>query len=65
MDNLLTGWMENVRHLLRNGHFQFLKHDITRPLKLKVDAVYSLACPACPPHHQQDPVRTIQINVLV
>ena len=32
VDNLYTGSRENIRHLLDNNHFEFLRHDITLPL---------------------------------
>ncbi|TMQ60953.1 MAG: SDR family oxidoreductase [Candidatus Eisenbacteria bacterium] len=34
VDNLLTGSMENVRHLLEGPRFTFIRHDISEPLDL-------------------------------
>ncbi len=50
IDNLLTGRKQNIAHLLKNRNFNFIKHDITAPLKLngKIDEIYNLASPASP-----------------
>jgi UDP-glucuronate decarboxylase len=64
VDNLFTGSITNISHLLKNPNFKFLNHDITIPLEAEVDEIYNLACPASPIHYQQDPVKTIQTNVI-
>jgi UDP-glucuronate decarboxylase len=64
VDNLYTGSRENIRHLLDNNHFEFLRHDITFPLFVEVDAIYNLACPASPVHYQRNPVQTIKTSVI-
>jgi len=63
-DNLLTGSMTNIAHLVENADFQFLHHDVTLPLDVEVDEIYNLACPASPIHYQQDPIRTIKTSVM-
>lgn len=63
VDNLFTGSRDNIRHLLLNSHFEFLKHDVTEPLYAEVDQIYNLACPASPVHYQHDPVKTIKTSV--
>jgi UDP-glucuronate decarboxylase len=40
-----------------------MRHDVTFPLYVEVDAVYNLACPASPVHYQFDPVATVKTNV--
>jgi len=62
-DNLYTGSRRNIRHLLGNPMFEFLRHDITFPLYVEVDEIYNLACPASPVHYQNDPVQTTKVNV--
>jgi len=62
-DNCYTGTKENVRHLLGNDYFEFLRHDITFPLYVEVDEIYNLACPASPIHYQHDPVQTTKTSV--
>ncbi|MBQ9688648.1 SDR family oxidoreductase [bacterium] len=64
VDNLYTGSMDNIEHLLENDNFEFINHDITEPLDIKVDQIYNLACPASPPHYQKDPVKTFKTSVI-
>jgi len=64
VDNLFTGSKKNLEHLHGNPRFEFLRHDITFPLYVEVDAIYNLASPASPVHYQRDPVQTIKTNVI-
>ena len=63
-DNLFTGRKQNIYHLLDNPKFEFMRHDITFPLFVEVDAIYNLACPASPVHYQFDPVQTTKTSVV-
>ena len=63
-DNLFTGSKRNIAHLVDHPHFDFLRHDVTQPLFVEVDAIYNLACPASPVHYQHDPVHTLKTSVL-
>jgi UDP-glucuronate decarboxylase len=63
VDNLYTGTKENIRHLLGNPHFEFMRHDVTFPLHVGADEIYNLACPASPMHYQFDPVQTTKTSV--
>lgn len=63
-DNLFTGSKENIRHLMGNPYFEFLRHDITEPLYIEVDQIYNLACPASPIHYQHDPIKTGKTSVM-
>jgi UDP-glucuronate decarboxylase len=64
VDNFFTGSRGNVAHLMRNSKFELMRHDVTFPLVVEVDAIYNLASPASPVHYQRDPVQTIKTNVL-
>ncbi|MEJ2666228.1 MAG: GDP-mannose 4,6-dehydratase, partial [Deinococcales bacterium] len=64
VDNLYTGRLENLEHLLGNDRFRFLRHDVTIPLEADVDEIYNLASPASPVHYQRDPIHTLKTNVL-
>ena len=64
VDNLYTGSKANIEHLSGNSKFEFLRHDVTFPLYVEVDAICNLASPASPVHYQRDPVQTIKTNVL-
>jgi UDP-glucuronate decarboxylase len=63
VDNLYTGTKDNVRDLLDDPNFEFMRHDITFPLYVEVDEIYNLACPASPIHYQHDPVQTTKTSV--
>jgi UDP-glucuronate decarboxylase len=64
VDNLYTGSRYNIKHLLPNPNFEFLRHDITLPLFVEVDEIYNLACPASPVQYQKHPVQTIKTSLL-
>jgi len=64
VDNLLTGQKRNIKELLDDYRFEFLRHDITERLYVQADQIYNLACPASPVHYQFDPVATVQTSVL-
>jgi UDP-glucuronate decarboxylase len=64
VDNLYTGSKQNISHLLSNNRFELLRHDVTFPLFVEVDAIYNLACPASPIHYQKFPVQTIKTSVI-
>ena len=64
VDNFFTGTRDNVEHLLPHPHFELMRHDVTFPLHVEVDAIYNLACPASPIHYQYDPVKTTKVSVL-
>ena len=63
VDNLYTGSKRNVYPLLDKPNFEFMRHDIIFPLYLEVDEIYNLACPASPIHYQNNPVKTIKVNI--
>lgn len=64
LDNFSTGRRDNILHLQEQHRFEVLRHDATQPLFLEVDQIYNLACPASPVHYQNDPVKTIETNVM-
>jgi UDP-glucuronate decarboxylase len=66
LDNLYTGSLENIKHLLENESFKFINHDIIFPLEIQepIDQIYNLACPASPPKYQIDPIYTLKINFI-
>lgn len=64
LDNFYTGTKRNIEHWLGNPYFELVRHDITEPIRLEVDQIYHLACPASPVHYQHNPVKTIKTNVM-
>jgi UDP-glucuronate decarboxylase len=64
VDNFFTGNRANIRHLMDNPNFELLRHDVTQPLIVEVDAIANFACPASPVQYQKFPVQTIKTSIL-
>lgn len=64
VDNFYTGYRKNIEHLLQNPSFELLRHDVTIPLHVEVDAIMNLACPASPVQYQKHPVQTIKTSIV-
>jgi len=63
LDNFYTGHSINIEHMINNKNFKLLKHDIIHPIKINVDEIYNLACPASPVHYQHDPIFTLKTSI--
>jgi nucleoside-diphosphate-sugar epimerase len=61
-DNLLTGRERNIEPLRDKPRFTFLRHDVTEPLDVAVDAIFHLASPASPVGYWTYPFETIRVN---
>lgn len=66
VDNLITGSRENIKHLLKNKKFRFLKHDVTKYINIsgKVDYVLHFASPASPVDYLKYPIKTLKVGSL-
>lgn len=64
LDNFYTGHKRNVLQWMNHPNFELIRHDITEPIRLEVDQIYHLACPASPVHYQYNPVKTVKTNVM-
>jgi UDP-glucuronate decarboxylase len=64
LDNFYTGSKKNVEHLRDNPKFELIRHDVSLPIEVEVDAIMNLACPASPVQYQKHPVQTIKTSVL-
>jgi UDP-glucuronate decarboxylase len=64
LDNFYTGSKDNLAHQHNNSRLEILRHDITTPINVEVDAIFNLACPASPVHYQRFPVQTIKTSIL-
>lgn len=64
VDNLFSSRKENVYPFLGNPAFEFMRHDVIRPVYAEVDRIYNLASPASPVHYQYNPVKTVKTNVV-
>lgn len=63
LDNLYTGSENNLSSLHSHPNFTFIQHDICKPIKIDVDEIYNLACPASPIHYQSNPILTTKTSV--
>lgn len=64
MDNLYTGRMENISHLMGLPNFKFILHNVQEPFKTDVDQIYNAACPASPPAYAKTPMETVKTCVM-
>lgn len=64
LDNFFTGQKKNIEHWLHHPNFSLIVHDVTEPIRIEVDQIYHLACPASPPHYQYNPVKTIKTSAI-
>lgn len=64
VDNLITGFEENIAHLLGNPLFSYLRQDITLPFDIpgQVDWVLNLASPASPIDYLRLPLETLRVG---
>jgi dTDP-glucose 4,6-dehydratase len=65
IDNLLTGDVSNIAHLV-NRDFQFIKHDVTNYIYIDgpVDYVLHWASPASPIDYLELPIPTLKVGAL-
>lgn len=64
MDNLITGSMDNITHLIGHGRFTFIKHNVINYLYVKepLDAVLHFASPASPNDYLEHPIHTLKVG---
>ncbi len=66
LDNLSTGSVDNIAHLLGHERFRFYKHDVTEYIYIgpPVDAVMHFASPASPRDYLEMPIQTLKVGAL-
>lgn len=66
MDNLLTGSMDNIAHLMPESNFEFHRHDVTTYVHVAGDLDYILhfASPASPIDYLKMPIQTLKVGAL-
>ena len=64
LDNFFTGSKKNIKELFKYQNFEFVRHHVTEPIKLEVDNIWHLACPASPIHYQFNPIKTTKTTFL-
>ena len=64
LDNYFTGRKANITQWMGHPRFELIRHDVTEPIKLEVDRIWHLACPASPVHYQFNPVKTAKTSFI-
>ncbi len=64
LDNYLTGRKANIEQWVHHPNFELIRHDVTDPIKLEVDRIWHLACPASPFHYQTNPIKTAKTSFM-
>jgi dTDP-glucose 4,6-dehydratase len=66
IDNLITGSLDNLAHLLGHDQFRFIKQDVTEFLYVDgiVDFVFHFASPASPIDFQRFPIPVLKVGAL-
>lgn len=64
LDNYFTGRKANIARWIGHPRFELIRHDVTEPIKLEVNRIWHLACPASPIHYQFNPVKTAKTSFL-
>jgi len=64
MDNLITGSMDNIAHLMGNANFEFYHHDVSKYVHVSGDLKYILhfASPASPIDYLKIPIQTLKVG---
>ncbi len=66
MDNLITGDMKNIYHLLNNDNFEFFNYDVTQFVHVRgeLDYILHFASPASPIDYLKIPIQTLKVGSL-
>ncbi|NVJ45834.1 MAG: SDR family oxidoreductase [Cytophagia bacterium] len=66
MDNLITGNMENIEHLMSHKNFEFYHHDVSKYVHVsgKLDYILHFASPASPIDYLKIPIQTLKVGSL-
>jgi dTDP-glucose 4,6-dehydratase len=66
MDNLITGDIRNIEHLMPNARFSFHHHDVSQHIHIAgdLDAVLHFASPASPIDYLKIPIQTLKVGSL-
>ena len=66
MDNLITGDMKNIDHLLKEETFEFFHYDVTRFVHVagELDYILHFASPASPIDYLKIPIQTLKVGSL-
>lgn len=66
MDNLITGRISNVEHLMKLSNFEFYHHDVSKFIHIPgdLDFILHFASPASPIDYLKIPIQTLKVGSL-
>lgn len=66
VDNLITGRLENIAHLVHHKDFSFVQHDVSQPIEIvgSVGYILHFASPASPKDYDKLPIQTLKAGGL-
>ena len=66
VDNLITGNLKNIEQHKKNKNFTFVKHDVSKEIKIPgpVDYILHFASPASPVDYLNHPIPTMKVGSL-
>lgn len=66
MDNLITGSLSNIEHLLGHGSFEFQNYDVTKFVHVpgELDYILHFASPASPKDYLEMPIQTLKVGAM-
>jgi dTDP-glucose 4,6-dehydratase len=66
MDNLITGDLKNIEHLMKLENFEFYHHDVSRFVFVpgELDYILHFASPASPIDYLKIPIQTLKVSSL-
>ncbi len=66
LDNLITSSTGNIKYLLKDKNFRFIKHNVTKYIDIrgKVDYILHFASPASPVDYLKFPIQTLKVGSL-
>ncbi len=66
MDNLITGDLKNIEHLMKLEQFEFYHHDVSKFVFVpgKLDYILHFASPASPIDYLKIPIQTLKVSSL-
>ncbi len=66
MDNLITGSLDNIRHLENDARFDFIEQDVSTYIDIsgELDGIFHFASPASPVDYLELPIQTLKVGSL-
>jgi len=66
VDNLITGNLKNIEHLQKRKEFRFVRHDISKEIKIQgpVNYILHFASPASPVDYLNYPIPTLKVGAI-